>query len=295
MSEIRRVGVIGGGLMGSGIVHVSALAGYSTVCREVGNAQCERAHAAVRRSLDRGVEKGKLTADARDAALGRVSFVTDLGAPAGADLIVEAIVEDLNEKQALWRSLDALAPAPTIFASNTSSLSIAAQAAATKRRERFVGLHFFSPVPAMPLVEVVRTVTTNDETYNTAHEFVRRIGKIAIDTRDTPGFVVNRLLVPYMLDAIRAVEQGIGSVQDIDVGMTLGAGHPIGPLALCDFVGLDTLQRVAESMYGEYREPRFAPPPLLKRMVISGLLGRKNGVGFYRYGDDEPVPNTFMG
>ncbi len=295
MSEIRRVGVIGGGLMGSGIVQVAALGGYSTVCREIGNAQCERAHAAVRRSLEKGVEKGKLTAEARDAALGRVSFVTDLGAPAGADLVIEAIVEDLAQKKALWNALDALAAPKTVFASNTSSLSIAAQAAATTRRDRFVGMHFFSPVPAMPLVEVVRTVTTSDETHRAAHEFVRRIGKVAVDTRDTPGFVVNRLLVPYMLDAIRAFEQGIGSVRDIDVGMTLGAGHPMGPLALCDFVGLDTLQRVATSMYGEYCETRFAPPPLLNRMVVSGLLGRKNGVGFYRYGGDEPVPNTFTG
>ena len=281
--------------MGSGIVHVSALGGFSTVCREVGNAQCERAHAAVRRSLDKGAEKGKLTAEARDAALGRVSFVTDLGAAAGVDLVIEAIVEDLIEKKAVWSTLDILAPAKTLFASNTSSLSIAAQAAATTRGDRFVGMHFFSPVPAMPLVELVRTVTTSDETYRAAHEFVRRIVKVAIDTRDTPGFVVNRLLVPYMLDAIRAFEQGTGSVRDIDVGMTLGAGHPLGPLALCDLVGLDTLQRVAESMYGELCEPRFAAPPLLKRMVVSGLLGRKNGLGFYRYGGEEPVPNTFTG
>lgn len=295
MSEIRRVGVIGGGLMGSGIVQMAALGGYPTVCREIGNAQCERAHTAVRRSLDKGVEKGKLTPEVRDAALGKVSFVTDLGAPAGADLVIEAIVEDLTQKKALWSTLNSLSPTSTIFASNTSSLSIAAQAAATTRGDRFIGMHFFSPVPAMPLVEVVRTLTTSDETHRTAHGFVRRIGKVAIDTRDTPGFVVNRLLVPYMLDAIRAFEQGIGSVRDIDVGMTLGAGHPMGPLALCDMVGLDTLQRVAESMYGEYRETRFAPPPLLNRMVVSGLLGRKNGVGFYRYGGEEPEPNSFIG
>jgi 3-hydroxybutyryl-CoA dehydrogenase len=280
--------------MGSGIVQVAALGGYSTVCREVGNAECERAHAAIRRSLDKGVEKGKHTVEARDAALGRVSFVTDLGSPAAADLVIEAIVEDLAEKKALWSALDGLSPSTTIFASNTSSLSIAAQAAATARPDRFIGMHFFSPVPAMALVEVVRTVTTSDETYLAAREFVRRIGKVAIDTRDSSGFVVNRLLVPYMLDSIRAFEQGTGSVRDIDVGMTLGAGHPVGPLALCDFVGLDTLQRVAESMYTEYREPRFAPPPLLRRMVVSGLLGRKNGVGFYRYGGKEPEPNTSL-
>jgi 3-hydroxybutyryl-CoA dehydrogenase len=295
MSEFRRVGVIGGGLMGSGIVQVAALGGFVTVCREVGNAQCERAHASVRRWLEKGVEKGKVTAEARDAALGRMSFVTDLAAAAGTELVIEAIVEDLAEKQALWRALDPLAPATTVFASNTSSLSIAAQASTTTRGDRFIGMHFFSPVPMMPLVEIVRTVTTGDDAYRLSHEFVRRVGKVAIDTRDTPGFVVNRLLVPYMLDAIRALEQGTGSVRDIDVGMTLGAGHPMGPLALCDFVGLDTLLRVAESMYGEYREPRFAPPPLLKRIVVSGMFGRKNGIGFYRYGGDEPEPGTFMG
>jgi 3-hydroxybutyryl-CoA dehydrogenase len=224
-----------------------------------------------------------------------MSFVTDLAAAAGTELVIEAIVEDLAEKQALWRALDPLAPATTVFASNTSSLSIAAQASTTTRGDRFIGMHFFSPVPMMPLVEIVRTVTTGDDAYRLSHEFVRRVGKVAIDTRDTPGFVVNRLLVPYMLDAIRALEQGTGSVRDIDVGMTLGAGHPMGPLALCDFVGLDTLLRVAESMYGEYREPRFAPPPLLKRIVVSGMFGRKNGIGFYRYGGDEPEPGTFMG
>ena len=295
MSDTRRVGVIGGGLMGSGIVQVSALGGYSTVCREIGNAQCERAHAAVRRSLEKGVEKGKLTAEARDAALGRVSFVTDLGSLAASDFLIEAIVEDLAEKKALWVALDRMVTPAAIFASNTSSLSITAQGASTTRRDRFIGMHFFSPVPSMQLVEIVRTVTTSDETYRAVHAFVRRIGKVAIDTRDTPGFVVNRLLVPFMLDAIRAFEQGIGSVRDVDVGMTLGAGHPLGPLALCDFVGLDTLQRVAESMYAEYCEARFAPPPLLRRMVVSGLLGRKNGVGFYRYGGEEPEPNTSLG
>lgn len=293
--RIQTVGVVGGGLMGAGIVQVTALAGLPVVCREVSDALAIRTHQSVRRSLDKGVEKGKITSLARESALGMITCTTDLAMAAATDLVVEAIVEDLGEKTALWTSLDSLAPPATIFASNTSSLSIAAQAAATRRGDRFVGLHFFSPVPAMPLVEVVRTVSTSDDTHREVHDFVRRLGKMAIDARDTPGFVVNRLLVPYMLDAIRACQDGTGSVRDIDLGMTLGAGHPMGPLALCDYVGLDTLLRVAESMYREYCETRFAPPPLLRQMVVSGLLGRKNGTGFYRYGDGDPEPRTLRG
>jgi 3-hydroxybutyryl-CoA dehydrogenase len=295
MSEIRRVGVAGGGLMGAGIAQVAAQAGFPTVVREVSNALCQRAHAAVQRSLTKGIEKGKLTPGERDLTLGRLSFVTDVSALAGCDLVIEAVVEDLAVKNAFWRELDGTAAAGTIFASNTSSLSIAAMAVSTSRPDRFVGLHFFNPVPAMQLVEVVRTVTTSDATHGTARAFVVRLGKQPIDTRDTPGFVVNLLLVPYLLDAIRALERGVASVRDIDTGMSLGAGHPMGPLALCDYVGLDTLQRVAEVMYGEYREQRYAPPPLLRRMVISGMLGRKNGRGFYLYAGEMPVPSTILG
>jgi 3-hydroxybutyryl-CoA dehydrogenase len=213
---------------------------------------------------------------------------------AECDLIIEAVVEQLETKRAVWRALDALAPASTIFASNTSSLSIVEQATATGRSDRFVGLHFFNPVPAMPLVEVVRTVTTSATTMAAAVDFVRAVGKTPIEARDSPGFVVNLLLVPYMLDAVRALEQGVASTADIDTGMQLGAGHPMGPLALCDFVGLDTLVRVAEIMWGAYREPRYAPPPLLVRMVAAGMLGRKNGRGFYDHGGPVPVPNDSL-
>jgi 3-hydroxybutyryl-CoA dehydrogenase len=281
--------------MGAGIAQVTAQAGFPTVVREVSNALCQRAHAAVQRSLAKGVEKGKLTPGERDLTLGRLSFVTDVAALGGCDLVIEAVVEDLAVKNAFWRELDATAAPGTIFASNTSSLSIAAMAVSTSRPDRFVGLHFFNPVPAMQLVEVVRTVTTSDATHGTARAFVVRLGKQPIDARDTPGFVVNLLLVPFLLDAIRALERGVASVRDIDTGMSLGAGHPMGPLALCDYVGLDTLQRVAEVMYGEYREQRYAPPPLLRRMVISGMMGRKNGRGFYLYAGETPVPNTILG
>jgi 3-hydroxybutyryl-CoA dehydrogenase len=295
MTGIHRVGVVGGGLMGAGIAQVAAQAGFATTCREVSNALCERAHANIARSMERGVEKGKMTAAEREGALSRLAFVTDLAALASCDIVIEAIVEDPAAKAALWRELDGLASPVTIFATNTSSLSVAAMAAATRRADRFIGMHFFNPVPAMRLVEIVRTVTTSDATHATVRDFAVRLGKEPIDARDTPGFVVNLLLVPFMLDAIRAFEGGVASVRDIDLGMTLGASHPMGPLALCDYVGLDTLQHVAESMYGEFRERRYAPPPLLTRMVVSGMLGKKNGRGFYVYGDAGPVPSVLTG
>jgi 3-hydroxybutyryl-CoA dehydrogenase len=248
----------------------------------------------VERSLAKAIDKGKLAPDARDAALARLACTTTMESLAECDLVIEAVVEHLETKRAVWRALDALAPAATIFASNTSSLSIVEQATATGRSDRFVGLHFFNPVPAMPLVEVVRTVTTSATTMAAAIDFVRAVGKTPIVARDSPGFVVNLLLVPYMLDAVRALEQGVASTADIDTGMQLGAGHPMGPLALCDFVGLDTLVRVAEIMWGAYREPRYAPPPLLVRMVAAGMLGRKNGRGFYDHGGPAPVPNDSL-
>lgn len=294
MTEIRTVGVVGGGLMGSGIAQVAAVAGLGTVLREVDDGAVARALGAVERSTAKAVERGKLTADARDAALARLTVTSSLDAIAGCDLVIEAIVEELEAKRAVWRALDALAPAATIFASNTSSLSIVEQAAATQRGDRFVGLHFFNPVPAMPLVEVVRTVTTGEAAMARVLAFVRTIGKVPILARDSPGFVVNLLLVPYMLDAIRALEHGVASIADIDTGMQLGAGHPMGPLALCDFVGLDTLARVAGIMWEAYREPRYAPPPLLVRMVAAGMLGRKNGRGFYDRTGPEPVPNDSL-
>jgi 3-hydroxybutyryl-CoA dehydrogenase len=287
---IARVGVLGCGLMGSGIAQSAAVAGYSTLVRDVSEAFLASGRAAMQKSLARLVKKGKLDAATRDAALDRLAFTTDLGDVGGCDLVIEAVTEDLELKNALWRELDGLCPPATIFASNTSSLSIADMAAATSRPDRFIGLHFFNPVPLMPLVEVVRTVTTSRETFDAALEFSRRLGKEPIVARDRSGFIVNLLLVPFLLDAIRALERGVGTTADIDRGMQLGCGHPMGPLALADFVGLDTTARIADIMFAEYREPRYAPPPLLRRMVTAGLHGRKSGKGFYDYASDPPVP-----
>jgi len=290
-ATISRVGVVGGGLMGSGIAQVAAQAGLTTIVRELTDPLCERSRGAIAKSLDKAIEKGKLTADARTATFERLGFTTRLDQLATCDIIIEAVVEDLDVKSSLWRELHALADERTIFASNTSSLTIAAMAAASGRPDRLVGLHFFSPVPLMRLVEVVRTITTSKDTFERSFEFVRRIGKRPIVARDQSGFIVNRLLIPYMLDAIRALENGVGSVTDIDAGMQLGAGYPMGPFTLLDFVGLDTVQRVAEVMFDEYREQRFAPPPLLRRLVLAGHLGRKSGRGFYDHSVDPPVPS----
>ncbi len=290
MAEIQTVAVLGCGLMGSGIAEVAARAGYRTWVREVSDELCERGVKAITRSLDRAVEKGKLDAALRDQTLDRIQTTTSLADLADADLVIEAVTEDLETKNAMLRELDDICPPETIFASNTSSLTIAAMAAATKRPDRVVGLHFFNPVPVMKLVEVVRTIATSDETFRTAFAFAQSLGKEPIEARDTSGFIVNRLLVPYMLDAIRCLESGLGSIEDIDRGMTLGTGYPMGPFTLSDFVGIDTLYRVAEIMFEEYREPRFAPPPLLKRMVQLGYFGRKSGRGFYDYSGDSPVP-----
>lgn len=290
MAEIQTVAVLGCGLMGSGIAEVAARAGYRTWVREVSDELCERGVKAITRSLDRAVEKGKLDAALRDQTLDRIQTTTSLADLADADLVIEAVTEDLETKNAMLRELDDICPPETIFASNTSSLTIAAMAAATKRPDRVVGLHFFNPVPVMKLVEVVRTIATSDETFRTAFAFAQSLGKEPIEARDTSGFIVNRLLVPYMLDAIRCLESGLGSIEDIDRGMTLGTGYPMGPFTLSDFVGIDTLYRVAEIMFEEYREPRFAPPPLLRRMVALGYYGRKSGRGFYDYSGEKPVP-----
>lgn len=287
--------MVGGGLMGSGIAQVAAHGGYETVVRELDDGLCIRSRGMVEKSLAKAIEKGKLTTAERDDALCRLRFVTGLGDLGACDLVIEAVIEQLDAKTALWRELDALLPPSTIFATNTSSLSVGAQAVATTRADRFVGLHFFNPVPSMKLVEVVRAMETSTATVDAVLEFTRRIGKEPIVARDSPGFVVNLLLVPYMLDAIRALEHGVASVHDIDVGMQLGAGHPMGPLALSDFVGLDTLVRVADIMFDAYRERRHAPPPLLRRMVVAGLLGRKSGRGFYDYSGSTPLPNAAMG
>ena len=292
MSEIKRVGVLGCGLMGSGIAQVAAAAGYDTVVRDVSKELLDRGRAGIEKSLAKFVEKGKLDAAARDATLKRLTFTTTVGDLKGADIVIEAITEDLGLKNALFKELDALCGPATIFASNTSSLTIAEMAAATKRADRFVGLHFFNPVPLMPLVEVVRTVTTSAETFKRAFAFAKSLGKEAVAAKDTSGFIVNLLLVPYLLDAIRAVERGVGSVSDIDKAMQLGCGYPMGPLTLLDFVGLDTTYHIAEIMFKEYREQRYAPPPLLKRMVLAGMYGKKSGKGFYDYAANPPTVNA---
>jgi 3-hydroxybutyryl-CoA dehydrogenase len=290
MADIERVGVLGCGLMGSGIAQVCATAGFPTVVRDVSNELLDRGRTAILRSLGKLVEKGKLEPAARDRALERLSFTTELGALDGVAIVIEAVTEDLELKNRLWRELDARARPETIFASNTSSLTIGAMAAATTRPDRFVGLHFFNPVPLMPLVEVVRTVTTSAETFERAVAFARRLGKEPVAARDSSGFIVNLLLIPFLLDAVRALERGVASSRDIDRGMQLGCGHPMGPLTLLDFVGLDTTLRIAEIMFDEYRESRYAPPPLLRRMVLAGLHGRKSGRGFYDYATDPPSP-----
>ncbi|MBA3316473.1 MAG: 3-hydroxybutyryl-CoA dehydrogenase [Gemmatimonadales bacterium] len=276
--------------MGSGIAQVAATAGFPTLVRDVGDAVLAKGRSAISRSLDKLAEKGKLDGATRDGALTRLSFTTDLGALRSCDLVIEAVVEDLELKNALWRELDVLCPPATIFASNTSSLTIGEMASATARPDRFVGLHFFNPVPLMPLVEVIRGVTTSPETFDVAMKFARRLGKEPVVSRDRSGFIVNLLLVPYLLDAVRALERGAGSIADIDRGMQLGCGHPMGPFTLLDFVGLDTTARIAEIMFQEYREPRYAPPPLLRRMVTAGMHGRKTGRGFYDYATDPPTP-----
>ena len=288
MTDTGRVGVLGCGLMGSGIAQVAAAAGYETIVRDVSQEIWERARGGIEKSLAKLVEKGKLAATDRDAALKRLAFTTTTGDLKDCDIVLEAVTEDLVLKNALWSELDRLCGPRTIFASNTSSLTIAAMAAATRRADRVVGLHFFNPVPLMQLVEVVRTVTTSEETFGRAFAFAKSLGKEPVAAKDSSGFIVNLLLVPYLLDAIRAVERGVASVPDVDKAMQLGCGHPMGPLTLLDFVGLDTTYRIAEIMFTEYREQRYAPPPLLKRMVLAGMTGRKGGKGFYDYSVNPP-------
>jgi len=288
---IDSVGVLGGGLMGSGIAEVAARAGFGTYVREVSSELADRARKSIEKSMGRAVERGKLSHDDCHAALARLAFGTDLQAAAVGKIVIEAVVEDLEVKNHLWRELNRLAKPETIFASNTSSLTIAAMSAASGRPDRLIGLHFFNPVPVMPLVEVIPTIGTSAATVEMADAFVRHLGKQPVRAKDASGFIVNRLLVPYMLDAVRAVEQGVGSTVDIDNAMRLGTGHPMGPLTLLDFVGIDTACRIAEIMFDEYRETRFAPPPLLRRMVLAGWFGRKSGRGFYDYTVDPPTPS----
>ena len=290
MAEIKRVGVLGCGLMGSGIAQISAAAGYDTIVREVSDEVVQKGIGGIGRQLGKQVEKGKLAAEDRDALLGRLRGTSNLDDLKDCDIVIEAIVENLELKNEIWRTLDGLCPPHTIFASNTSSLTIADMAAATQRPERMVGLHFFNPVPVMKLVEVVKTIATDPQVFDTAFAFAKSLGKEPIVCKDNSGFVVNLLLVPYMMDAIRALEQGVASIEDIDKGMKLGTGYPMGPFVLSDFVGLDTLDKIGGIMFEEYKEKRYASPPLLRRMVSLGYYGRKSGKGFYDYSGDEPKP-----
>jgi 3-hydroxybutyryl-CoA dehydrogenase len=282
---IQRVGVVGCGLMGSGIAQVSAQSGFMTVVREVSTELVEKGIKSIEKNLARLVEKGTITEAAKSEIRGRLKGTTSLEDLKDCDLIVEAIIEQLPAKRELFSLLDAICPASTIFASNTSSLTITEIAASTKRPQRFVGLHFFNPVPVMKLVEVVKTIATDPAVYEEMVAFGAKLGKTPVRANDSGGFIVNRLLVPYLLDAIRALEEGVGTVVDIDNSMKLGCGYPMGPLALLDFVGLDTTLYISQIMFDEFKEKRFAAPPLLKRMVLAGWLGKKSGRGFYDYAD----------
>lgn len=282
---IQKVGVVGCGLMGSGIAQVCAQAGFSTVVREVSAELVDKGLKGIEKNLSRLVEKGTITEAAKGEIRGRLKGVTAIEELKDCDLIVEAIIEQLPVKRELFGALDSLCPAHTIFASNTSSLTITEIAAATKRPQRFVGLHFFNPVPVMKLVEVVKTIATDPAVYEEMVAFGAKLGKTPVRANDSGGFIVNRLLVPYLLDAIRALEEGVGSVVDIDNSMKLGCGYPMGPFTLLDFVGLDTTYYISQIMFDEFKEKRFAAPPLLKRMVLAGWNGKKSGRGFYDYAD----------
>jgi len=280
---IRTVGVLGCGLMGSGIAQVAAASGYRTIVREVEQGFLDKGLTRIRKFLDDGVAKGKSTPDARETTLSNLSGATAVDALSDCDLIIEAIVENLGEKRTTYVVLESVLKPETIIVSNTSSLCITELAAGSKRPDRFGGLHFFNPVPIMKLVEVIRALTTSEDTYQSVFAFAQSLGKEPITAPDRPGFIVNRLLVPYLLDAIRAYEHGLGTLEDIDKGMKLGCGYPMGPFTLLDFVGLDTTYYIANIMFEEFREPAYAPPPLLKRMVLAGYHGRKSGRGFYSY------------
>ncbi|MBV9972527.1 MAG: 3-hydroxybutyryl-CoA dehydrogenase [Candidatus Eremiobacteraeota bacterium] len=284
MTQIRKVGVCGAGLMGNGIAQTCAVAGFDVVLMEIADAPLQKGMAGIAKSLDKFVEKDKLSRADRDAAYRRITATTTLSDLKDCDLVIEAIIENVDAKIKLFTQLNELLSPQAILCSNTSSLCIIEIAAATKRPDRVAGLHFFNPVPIMKLVEVVKTIATSQQTVDALYEFARRLGKEPILAKDTPGFVVNRLLVPYLLYAIRVYEEGLATREDIDKGMKLGCGYPMGPLELLDFVGLDTTYYIAQIMFDEFKDPMMAPPTLLKRMVLAGQYGRKSGKGFYDYG-----------
>src|SRR5919198_2366150 len=288
--EISKVGVLGAGLMGHGIAQIAAQAGWDVVLREVDQGKLDKGIGRIEKQLGRAVEKGRMEQADADGVRERIQGTLDYGDFADCDLVVEAITEDLQMKLDMWRELDGIIKDGAVLATNTSSLSVIDQAASTKRPDRFVGLHFFNPAQVMPLLEVVQTVTTDDESLQTGFEFGERLGKTTVHAKDKTGFVVNRLLVPYLLDAIRAYEEGVGTIDQIDAAMKAGAAHPMGPFTLLDFVGLDTTNSIADIMFDEYRERRFASPPTLRKMVAAGWYGRQSGRGFYDYSGDEPKP-----
>jgi 3-hydroxybutyryl-CoA dehydrogenase len=289
--EIKKVGVLGAGLMGHGIAQVAAQSGYDVVLREVDQDKLDKGLGKIEKQLGRAVEKEKIAKDEAEAVRGRIQGTLDYADLSECDLLIEAITEDLAVKVEMWREVDGVAKEGALFATNTSSLPVIDQAAATARPESFFGLHFFNPAQVMKLVEVVRCVTTSDDAFETGKAFTDSLGKLGIPTKDKAGFIVNRLLVPYMLDAIRAYEEGVGSISEIDEAMKAGAGHPMGPLTLADFVGLDTMGAICEVMFDEFRERRFAKPPTLRKMLAAGWYGRKTGKGFYDYSGEEPVEN----
>jgi 3-hydroxybutyryl-CoA dehydrogenase len=291
MAQIEKVGVLGAGLMGHGIAQVAAQAGYEVVLREVDEATLAKGIGKIEKQLARAVEKGKSSQEDSDAIRARIHGSTDYGDLADCDLVIEAITESLELKLEMWKEVDRIVKGEAVFATNTSSLSVIDQAASTARPQQFVGLHYFNPAQVMKLVEVVRCVTTSQEAFDTALAFAKSEGKLAIGTKDKAGFIVNRLLVPYLLDGMRAYEEGVGSVSEIDEAMKAGAGHPMGPLTLSDFVGLDTLGSICDVLFDEFRERRFARPPMLRKMLAAGWFGRKSGIGFYDYSGEAPVDN----
>ena len=291
MADIKRVGVVGCGLMGHGIAQVAAQAGYDVVVREVDQATLDRGLGKIEKQLARAVEKGKAEPADADAVRGRIQGTLDYADLADCDLVIEAITEDLDLKLEMWREVDGVVKDGALFATNTSSLPVIAQAAGTSRPERFLGLHFFNPAQVMKLVEVIRGVTTSDEAFSAGVEFSQSLGKLGVQTRDNAGFIVNRLLVPYLLDGMRAYEEGVGTITEIDEAMKAGAGHPMGPLTLSDFVGPDTLGSICDVMFDEFREKRFARPPILRKMLAAGWYGRKSGMGFYDYSGEAPAEN----
>jgi 3-hydroxybutyryl-CoA dehydrogenase len=292
--RIEKVGVLGAGLMGHGIAQVAAQSGYQVVLREVDEATLAKGVGKIEKQLARAVEKEKMSQPEAEEVRARIAGTVVYGDLRECDLVIEAITENLALKLEMWREVDQIVKDEAVFATNTSSLAVIDQAAATGRPSQFVGLHYFNPAQVMKLVEVVRCVTSSDEAFETALQFARSEGKLAIPTQDKAGFIVNRLLVPYMLDAIRAYEEGVGSAAEIDAAMKAGAGHPMGPLTLADFVGLDTLGSICDVLFDEFRERRFARPPTLRKMLSAGWFGRKSGIGFYDYSGEAPQPNTAL-